>query len=292
MNDAIHNMLKKYNCRTAQDYTNALKEIIQEVALVGLWRSKFFDEAAFYGGTALRILYNLDRFSEDLDFSLLNPNSQYDLTPHLKAIQKELLGFGFHVDVNTKAKSKDSAVQSAFLKGNTLEHLIEIGVSDKILHTQHRDSALKIKLEVDTDPPAHFTTTTQYLLQPIPFFVRTFSEPDLFAGKIHAILCRSWKNRVKGRDWYDLVWYIAQGIPLHIQHLEMRLRQSGHYTGKASLTKNDVIALLEKKIGTVDFRDAKADVTPFVKDPASLDLWSREFFNTLTRKLKFTGNVV
>lgn len=292
MNDAIHNMLKKYSCTSPQDYTNALKEIIQEVALVGLWRSKFFDEAAFYGGTALRILYNLDRFSEDLDFSLLAPNETFDLAPHLRAIQQELLAFGFHVDVTAKAKGKESAIQSAFLKGNTIEHLIEIGVPEKMLHSQHRDSSLKIKLEVDTDPPPQFETTTQYLLQPIPFFVRSFSEPDLFAGKIHALLCRSWKNRVKGRDWYDFVWYVAQGIPLHIKHLEMRLRQSGHYKAEAELTKIDVLKLLEKKIGTVDFREAKADVQPFVKDQTSLDLWSREFFNALARKVKFSGNIV
>jgi len=229
MHDAVAKMLAKYECKSVGDYTHALREMMQDIALLGLWRSKFFEKAAFYGGTALRILYGLDRFSEDLDFSLLAPMRGFDIDRYSLALEKELRAFGFDVRVEKRNKLVSTAVQSAFLKTDSYHELLRKMTDASIARAVPRGKVLKIKLEVDTDPPPGFFTESKYLLQPIPFAVRTYTLPDLFAGKMHAILCRKWKNRVKGRDWYDLVWYAANHPQLHLAHLEQRMRQSGHW---------------------------------------------------------------
>jgi predicted nucleotidyltransferase component of viral defense system len=237
MHDAIASMLSKYECRSFNDYINALREILQEVALLGLWRGKFFEKAAFYGGTALRILYGLDRFSEDIDFSLLEPLEDFDITGYAAFLQKECEAFGFDVRFEKAEKALQSPVQSAFLKANTRKQLLVIETGEDILEAIPKGKVLKIKIEVDKDPPSGFKTETRYILSPIPFSVRAFALPDLFAGKMHAILCRRWKSRVKGRDWYDLVWYAANHPQLHLFHLEQRMRQTGDWEGGESLTR-------------------------------------------------------
>jgi predicted nucleotidyltransferase component of viral defense system len=280
-------MLDKYKCKTANDYENALKEIMQEIALLGLWRAKFFEQAAFYGGTSLRILYGLDRFSEDLDFSLLKPQEKFDLAPYLTAIEAELDGLGFNVTVEKKNKIVETAVESAFIKAGTKEHLLKISVPKVIAERAHTNSILTVKVEVDTDPPPAFDTEAKVLLQPIPFSVNTYQLPDLFAGKLHCVLERKWKNRVKGRDFYDFVWYVGRGVPVRIKHLEERLRQSGAWSGKASLTEKDLIDRLKKKFSELDVDAARKDVLPFLRDPAAVEIWSRKFFDSLTGKLVF-----
>lgn len=285
MNPAIFSMLERYKCVTSRDYENALKEIIQEVALLGLWRSKFFEHAVFYGGTALRILYELDRFSEDLDFSLLRPDKDFSLSSYLKAIQAELNGMGFSVTVEAREKKVDSAVESAFIKAGTREHLLKIHVPDAISERIQKNMFMNIKLEVDTDPPGGFETEAKHLLQPIPFSVNTYQRPDLFAGKLHAVIQRKWKNRVKGRDYYDFVWYVARDVPVRLSHLEQRLRQSGGWS-EGTLRQPDLLALLQRKFAELDVEAAKKDVLPFLKDPAAVELWSREFFESLLFRLK------
>ena len=286
MNPAILSMLERYKCVTANDYENALKEIMQEIALLGLWRAKFFEHVAFYGGTALRILYDLDRFSEDLDFSLLKPRADFNLVPYLKAIEAELNGMGFSVSVKEKEKNIARAVESAFIKGGTKEYLLKIKVPDQITNRAHNNAVLTIKVEVDTDPPAGFEIEAKTLLQPIPFSVNAYKKPDLFAGKLHAILERNWKSRSKGRDYYDYVWYLARDVPARISHLEQRLRQSGGWSGSQTLQHADLLALLRKKFAEVDIEVAKKDVLPFLRDPAAVELWSRDFFESLLLKLK------
>ncbi|MCP5492487.1 MAG: nucleotidyl transferase AbiEii/AbiGii toxin family protein [Chlamydiales bacterium] len=288
MNRLILDMLAKYECKTMNDHNNALKEIIQEVALLGLWRSKFFEKCAFYGGTALRILYNLDRFSEDLDFSLLKPTPDFHLDSYLSALQTELMNFGFNATVDIKTKIQDSAIQSAFIKMGTLEHLIKINIEDELRHACHSNAQLKIKLEVDTDPPpGNYATQQHFLLQPISFPVHVFSKPDLFAGKMHALLCRSWKTRIKGRDWYDFVWYVKNGIPINLQHLEARMRQSAHYTQREALTSDIFLTILKQKIENLDVDNAIEDICMFVKDMSSLEIWSRSFFFSVADKVTF-----
>jgi len=278
MHDAISNMLERYECHTRDDYNNALREILQDIALLGLWRSKFFEHAAFYGGTALRLLYGSDRFSEDLDFSLLKTDDAFSLGNYGEALCREIRSFGFEVDFDDRKKARPSAVESAFLKANTYRQLVLIGVAEEFLHDLHPAKNLKIRLEVDTDPPGNFETETRYVLRPVPFPVRTYRLPDLFAGKLHAILCRKWKTRVKGRDWYDLVRYVAQHPQVRLAHLESRMRQSGDYTGDAELTPEVLQALLRRAVDGLDVEKARREVAPFIKDQRALDVWSREFF--------------
>ena len=278
MHEAISNMLERYECRTRDDYTNALREILQDVALLGLWRSKFFEHAAFYGGTALRLLYGLDRYSEDLDFSLLKTDDAFSLGTYGEALCREISSFGFDVDFEDRMKARTSAIESAFLKANTYKQLILIGITEELLRDLHPAKNLKIRLEVDTDPPGNFETETRYVLQPVPFPVRAYRLPDLFAGKLHAILCRRWKIRVKGRDWYDLVWYIARHPQVRLAHLESRMRQSGDYTDDEALAPETLQALLRRAVDDLDVEKARREVAPFIRDQRALDAWSQEFF--------------
>jgi predicted nucleotidyltransferase component of viral defense system len=287
MHEALAGMLAKYKSGRLEDTMRALREIMQEIALLGLWRSRFFEKAAFYGGTAMRVLYGLDRFSEDLDFSLLKPKSVFDIAKYLAALQKELEAFGFDVRVEQRSKTVESAVQSAFLKADTLNQLLVIEAAEEIVCEVPRGQVLKIKLEVDTDPPPGFSTETKYLLQPIPFAVRAFALPDLFAGKMHAILCRRWKTRVKGRDWYDLVWYAANHPQLHLSHLEQRMRQSGHWKNKEALSEKFFKKLIHGAIERLPVDKARLEVEPFVNNPDSLEVWSRDFFKDVASRIQF-----
>lgn len=281
MHEAVARMLAKYEPKSVDDSVRALREIIQEVALLGLWRSKFFEHAAFYGGTALRILYGLDRFSENLDFSLLEPSPDFNLARYTASLEEELSAFGFNVRVEMVDKAVESAVQSAFLKANTRNELLVIETGGELA-----GQVLKVKIEVDTDPPTGFTTLTRYLLQPIPFAVRSYSLPDLFAGKMHALLFRRWKNRVKGRDWYDFVWYAANHPQLNLAHLDQRMRQTGHWSGDLPLSPAAFRELLSDSIDRLDVDQARNDVAPFVKDQQALALWSHDFFRDVARRVQ------
>jgi predicted nucleotidyltransferase component of viral defense system len=285
MNDAIQVMLDRYNCQSINDYENALKEIIQEIALLGLWRSKFFEKAAFYGGSALRILYGLDRFSEDLDFSLLEKDESFSITKYCKAVEGELKSFGFTVEVEEKNKKRETNIDSAFIKAGTLKSMIIIDTPQSVREKMHSGKVMKIKLEVDTKPPGGFNTEAKYLILPVPFSVNTYTQPHLFAGKMHAILCRSWGTRVKGRDWYDLVWYVGREVPVGLKHLESRMKQTEHIEADASLTKDILKQMLQERIVSTDFNNAVNDVKNLLKDPSSLELWSDEFFRSVCDKI-------
>lgn len=287
MNDALMRMLEKYDRRRVEDDVRALREILQEIALLGLWRSRFFEKAAFYGGTALRILYGMDRFSEDLDFSLLKPTAEFDVSRYCNALEREIRAFGFEATVTGKSKSGQSTIQSAFLKADTLKHLLVINTTENVTASIPRGRVLKIKIEVDTDPPPGFDTETRFLLQPIPFSVRAFSLPDMFAGKMHAVLCRGWKGRVKGRDWYDLVWYAANHPQLHLKHLEQRMIQSGHLKKAEHLTPKKLSSIADTVIEKLNVGQARREVEPFVKDPKTLTVWSRDFFRDVIRRIVF-----
>ena len=285
MNEAIRRMLERYDIKTLGDYVPALREILQSVALLGLWRSRFFERAAFYGGTALRLLYGLDRYSEDLDFSLLDSDHEFTLEPYCAALIREMESFGFEVTVETRRRPSQTGIESAFLKANTRHHLLVIGAGESIASYVHRKQLLKIRLEVDTAPPDGFTTEMQYVLQPVPFAVRTYVLPDLFAGKIHAVLCRSWQSRVKGRDWYDMVWYVANHPALHLAHLESRMRQSGHYTAPEPLRAEAFRTILHNRIGELDIDQIRSEVSPFLQDPTTVSVWSQDFFHALVERI-------
>jgi predicted nucleotidyltransferase component of viral defense system len=278
-------MLDRYNLHTRDDYTNALREILQEIALLGLWRSKFFEHSAFYGETALRVLYGLDRYSEDLDFSLLKPDDLFSLEAYAGSLQREINSFGFQVDFERRRKSLQTPIESAFLKTNTYKQLIIIEASEDLLRDLHPLKNLKIKLEVDTDPPGGFETETRYVLQPFPFSVRIFSLPDLFAGKLHAVLCRHWRSRVKGRDWYDLIWYASKHPEVRLSHLEARMRQSGNYCEERPLSAEKLRRLLREAVDTLNVAKSRQEVSPFVRDHRALDVWSREFFADVVQRV-------
>jgi predicted nucleotidyltransferase component of viral defense system len=278
MHDAIRSMMDRYDLQTRDDYINALREILQEIALLGLWRSKFFEHAAFYGGTALRVVYGLDRYSEDLDFSLLKPDDSFSLGTYAESLQHEIKSFGFQVDFEQRRTSHQSPIESAFLKTNTYKQMIVIEAAEELLRDLHPSKNLKIKLEVDTDPPPGFETESHFVLQPIPFSVRIYSLPDLFAGKLHALLFRHWKSRVKGRDWYDLVWFASKYPEFRMSHLESRIRQSGDYKEKGPISFDKLQSLLQDAVNKLDVEKARKEVSPFVRDRRTLELWSHEFF--------------
>lgn len=289
MNAALQTLIDRYRPETAADWENALREIIQEVALLGLWRSKFFEHTAFYGGTALRIFYGLPRFSEDMDFSLLQPDMNFDLVPHLEGIRTELAGFGFRFEVERKNKRIETAIDSAFIKGNTRINLLEVGVPDGLELVFPHSQKLKIKLEIDTDPPPGADYRVETLLVPIPFQVKLFTLPCLFAGKLHSVLCRNWKNRVKGRDFHDFVWYLGKEVPCHLAHLQQRMVQTGHWQEDETLNLEALKKRLAERINEVDFDQAREDVLPFIDDVDALALWSREFFVGLLDRLTAEG---
>ncbi len=266
-------MLERYHCRSFQEHEQALREILQEIALVGLWRGKFFEHAAFYGGTALRIFYNLDRFSEDLDFTLLTPNPHWSWQPFGEAIKNELSSFGFNVSFVEKEKTTQTAVKSAFLKTPTVQELLKIGVHSTLLKRVYPDTLIQIKVEIDTDPSSGFIYEQRFLSQPVAISIRCVNEECLFAGKMHAALFRAWKGRVKGRDWYDVVWFIRKKTPLN---LRLFSTLSGH---KEVLTRPLFLNLLKERINQLDIPSAIEDVLHFIRDQESIKAtWAKEFF--------------
>ena len=278
-------MLSGYELRSDYDKKNAMKEIIQEIILCSLSRTDFFKHAAFYGGTALRIFYGLDRFSEDLDFSLLSPDRGVDLTSYLPALESEVRSYGLNLRAEVKTKTKDSFVQSAFVKGNTREQLLFFFPEESLSELVPGNETVKIKFEVDTDPPPFAGYEKQYRLLPIPYEVQLYDAPSLFAGKIHAVLCRGWKNRIKGRDLYDFVFYLSRKIPVNLAHLNARLEDSGFIADGKQMTLPDIQKALCDRFVAIDYANAKQDALPFIKNPASVNVWSAEFFTSITRDL-------
>lgn len=279
----IKNWLETYNPKTNRDYKQALREIMQQIALAGLYRSGFFEKAAFYGGTALRIFYGLNRFSEDLDFSLLESDENFYLENYFKAIEEEFLAQGMSVSIKTKVKSMPSNVESAFLKPETMwsELVLETVLSQFGLK---ETIGLKIKIEVDTKPPLGFETEEKLLLKPFSFYVKCFVIEDLFAGKMHALLFRKWGNNVKGRDWYDMEWYIRRGTSLNLEHFFLRAKDSGDWQN-ASISEAEFRNLLNKRIENVNLEIAKNDAKRFISNPKELEIWSQAYFKDLVKHL-------
>lgn len=276
MNRVVEQMLERIPRGSDAQRSQALREAMQEIALAGLYRRGFFAKASFYGGTCLRIFHKLPRFSEDLVFSLLQPDPGFSLQPYLQGLEEEFAALGINVEAKQKRKTPQTAIVSAFLKSNTTVVQLAIGGS----------RLLKIKLEVDTDPPLGFNTEEQLLLLPYSFYVKCFSLPDLFAGKMHAVLFRQWQQRVKGRDWFDLEWYVRQGIPLHLEHLAERARQSGHWPQDQPFTATTLQTVLTERITRLDVAKAREDIERFIADPQPLAIWSAEYFHQLGNRIQ------
>lgn len=272
-NEIFDQMLSAYDLTTEQQKRNATFEVNQQLVLAGLYNGGFFNEAAFYGGTCLRIFHGLQRFSEDMDFSLLAPNDKFDFTNYFQPIIDQFAMIGRDAEIKKKDKKNFGKVESAFLKDNT-------DVYDITFQTE---KSVKIKLEVDTQPPLKFNTEQKLLLLPQSFMTCCYTLPDLFAGKMHALVYRAWKNRVKGRDWYDFEWYVRHNIPLNFTHLHERALQFN----QEDITKESFLEKLNERLATSDINQVKADVLPFVRNPKELDIWSNDYFLQLVKLIRF-----
>lgn len=273
MNTIFEQMLSKYHIESDNDYRNAIYEIMQQITLAGLYRGNFFNKAAFYGGTCLRIFHKLERFSENMDFSLLAHDKSFSLDSYFPAIINEFNTLGRNIVITKKNKQNFGKIESTFLKDNTKVYNLAF----------QTDKSLKIKIEVDTNPPLKFDTEQKLLLHPFSFMTRCFTLPDLYAGKMHALAFRTWKNRVKGRDWYDFEWYVRNGIKLDFNHLQERIRE---FNG-IKMNKEEFITLLKKKITTTNIDMVKQDVEPFVRNIDNLTMWSTDYFIQLTDMIIF-----
>ena len=272
-NEIYDNMLSAYDATTEQQKRNAIFEVNQQVILAGLYNGVFFDVAAFYGGTCLRIFHGLQRFSEDMDFSLLAPGDKFDFTKYFQPIIDEFAIVGREVEIKKKDKKSFGKVESAFLKDNTDVYNVSF----------QTDKSIKIKIEVDTQPSLNFRTEQKLLLQPHSFMTRCFTLPDLFAGKMHALVYRGWKNRVKGRDWYDFEWYVRHNVPLDFAHLAERVRQFNNEEIRQEAFMNQ----LKDRLASANINQVKSDVLPFVRNPKELDIWSNDYFVKLADMMKF-----
>ena len=299
----LRSWFESYDAKNLGERNNALREIMQEIALTGLSRAGFFNHAAFYGGTALRIFYQLPRYSEDLDFSLLVKDASFRMLPFLQEMEAEFAALDLRVRVSEKVKSKASAIDSAFLKSETSWSELNFVVEGSDLNLTNERINIKIKLEVDTLPPLGFQTESKLLLRPYSVYVNVMELPDLYAGKMHALLFRNWQKRVKGRDWFDFEWYVQRGEKMRLAHFEARAIESGDWGGGASgaaggatgisgivvgdaagvagggadaavleatggpagtMTLEDVRDLLNRKIEELDFEMAKEDAVRFI----------------------------
>jgi predicted nucleotidyltransferase component of viral defense system len=272
MNQFFENALKRYPINNVTDKQNAIYEITQQVVLAGLHRGGFFDRAAFYGGTCLRLFHQLPRFSEDMDFSLLSPDEDFKFENYFQPIIDEFDSLGRKVEIKKKDKKTFGRVDSAFLKDNTDVYNIAF----------QTEKMVKVKIEVDTQPPLLFATEQKPLTIPYTFMVRCFQLPDLYAGKMHALVFRNWKTRVKGRDWYDFEWFVRWRIPLDFKHLQERISE---FNG-VEMSKDEFKAVLNERLSTTNIEDVKKDVRPFLRnDPHELDIWSNDYFLELANHI-------
>ena len=269
-------MLARYDIKTDGQKRNATHEVMQEITLAGLYRSGFFDRAAFYGGTCLRIFHELFRFSEDMDFSLIRKEEAFNLEDYFPSIIEEFKAAGRDVVITRKEKKKETKVESAFLKEETAMYNVRFKT----------DKDIKITIEVDIDPPLGFTTEQKLSLMPFSFMTRCFTLPDLYAGKMHALLFRNWKTRVKGRDWYDFEWYVRHNIPLNFTHLQIRVKE---FNGM-DMDEETFTSMLKDRLASTDINVVKRDVLPFVQNPKELDIWSNDYFLQLANRIKYSSS--
>ena len=276
----IQDRLATYGCSSTLEEDRAIREITQEVVLAALARTDFFRHAAFQGGTCLRILHGLARFSEDLDFVLRAADRTFRLEPYLPAIRREMAAYGYDIEFVDRSRV-DQAVRTAFLKDDSLGDLLQL----RYRPTTGPSRMIRIKLEVDTNPPAGGTYETRYLDFPFPQATVAHDPPSLFAGKLHAVLCRRY---LKGRDWYDFIWYTSRRTPVNFRLLAAALDQTGPWAGTApEVDRRFCLKALETKIESIDWPRARDDVRAFVRtaDLPSLDVWGREFFLGQAAKL-------
>ncbi len=277
----IQERLHSYRCRSQQEEENAIREITQEVALAALSRTDFFVKAAFQGGTCLRIFYSLDRFSEDLDFILKKPDINFQLEPYLKPLAVELNAYGYCIEITDRSKT-EQAVKKCFLKDNSLGKILSL----QYLKAPANKRKIKIKFEVDTNPPMGSVFENKFMDFPFAFAVTAQDAPSLFAGKSHALLCRKYE---KGRDWYDFIWYVSRKVSINFVFLSNALNQVGQWAGKSiQADKAWYHKEMKKKIISVDWEKIKEELSRFLKPEAldTLKVWNEEFFLDRLKKVE------
>jgi predicted nucleotidyltransferase component of viral defense system len=269
----IQDKLNSYNCQSEFEEEHAIREITQEVVLAALGRTVFFKQAVFQGGTCLRIFYGLNRFSEDLDFILREPDRSFMFEPYLSALSDELNAYGYNIEIMDRSKAETN-VKKAFIKDDSI---------GKVLQVKHVGKTgpfrkIRIKFEVDTNPPSGSDQQISYLDFPFVSSVTTQDLPSLFAGKIHALLCREY---TKGRDWYDFIWYAGRETGINYAFLASALKQQGPWQGKElNVDKEWCIDALGEKICSLNWQESKDDIRRFVRqnELASIELWDQELF--------------
>ena len=284
MKSEIERMLEHTNPN--KNEKDRLREVLQNLTLYGLSTTGFLERAAFYGGTALRLFHGLDRFSEDLDFSLKEPDMDFTLDPFILGLEKSLRSFGLEVDVSIRNKNIETNIKSAFLKSNTKELMLEMYPNNDTIKNIVRTEVTKIKFEVDIDPPPYANYETLMSTDPYLFPVILYDMPSLFAGKLNAMLCRGWKNRVKGRDLYDFLFYISNDVPVNMRHLEARLRQTGCIDDDCTFDSTYLMRMMVDKFKSIDFDSAKKDVISFIDRPEAVDGWNADSFIKVSERLR------
>jgi hypothetical protein len=280
MIDLIKERLRRYAAANPLEEENAIKEILQEIALYALWRGDFFDVALFQGGTSLRILHGLPRFSEDLDFLLRVPDSKFDWSPYLVTLTDVAAEFGIKLEAQPPGRM-DKAIHAALLKNDSIANQLDLSFAG-----QGRPKTIKIKLEIDVNPPLGSGEATTFLDFPLDHEVRHQDLPSNFALKIHALLCRGF---LKGRDWFDFSWYVSRDIAPNLLLLRNALVQAGPWAGDDMIVVDIawLKAALSDTIVKIDWKSAADDVARFLR-PAelrSVDLWSERFFLAKLEKL-------
>jgi len=276
----VQERLNSYGCASASEEEQALREITQEIVLAALGRTAFFDKAAFQGGTCLRIFHGMNRFSEDLDFALRVPDRSFELQGYLKAVVEDLGAFGYQIQIDDRG-GVDEVVKTAFLKDDSIGRLLNLGFRPKNGPLRK----IRIKFEIDSNPPAGADYEVRVMDFPFPAAVSLFDLPSLFAGKMHALLCRKY---VKGRDWYDFLWYATRSTRPNFELLSSALDQNGPWAGKElAVDRLWCGRELAAKLEMLDFMKLREDVKRFLKpvEVASLNLWTREFFLDRVDKL-------
>lgn len=281
----INEMISLYNPKSLNENKAALREILQSIVLIGLSRVDFFKEASFYGGTALRIFYGLNRYSEDLDFTLNEKNESFSLEPYIESIKNVALSYGIELDVTIKKKEIKTSVESAFAKLNTYQTFINLKINDELAQLLHKDENIKVKFEIDLNPAIGFNVESKWIDMPEFANVIVLDEPSLFAGKLHAIICRNYKNTVKGRDYYDFLFYIRKRIKPNLNYLKNKLIESGKVKENDKFDIDTLKVMLKDRFETVDFNQVKTDAERFVFNNEDLSYYSKELFIEMINKL-------
>ena len=282
----IEEIIKSYNPKTINDNKAILREIVQSIVLVGLSRTDFFKKASFYGGTALRIFYDLNRYSEDLDFTLNNVDKNFSIAPFIESIKNVALSYGLELEISIKQKQISTPVESAFAKINTYQTFINLKMNSELIKLLHKDEVIKVKFEIDCEPALGFTTENKWIDMPEFASIIVLDEASLFAGKLHAILCRNYKNTVKGRDYYDFLFYVRRGISPNLQYLRNKLINTGKISEQEEFNIEVLKKMLVERFEQVDFAQVKNDTERFIIKNEDLSTYSKDLFVQMAKKIK------